>query len=213
MAIDGFTEPKYIAGRLNKIFKTKHFDEAIVGEWCAQVEVEYINDLDSMWEFRAVPLVVGNDKMVMLPCNVFKIDEVYDDNKDFLSYNRTKDGFLTDLRVETRDNEEVEIGDTIYISYHGVPINVKTGEILIPSGHQPICETYCKVRMFEEDAGYGKFSMTMWQTWDQKFSGQIQAIRSSHKNIDRTKKHHFQIIMGNMLPKIGRMTIKTEQFS
>lgn len=212
MAIDGFTSPEIITDRLNRLFKSKTFYPDIVGEWCAQVEVEYIRDLDIMWEFRGVELTVGNDKMVMLPCNVYKIDEVYTEDEKFLSYNRTSDGFLTNLKVEELNDEEVEIGDTIYISYHGVPVNTKTGDILIPSGHEPICETFCKKQAFEEDAALGKFSMSMWQSYDIKFSGQLQAVRSSHRNIDRGKRHHFQIIMGNMLPKIGRMRIKTKKF-
>lgn len=211
MAIDGFTTAKKIASRLNKQFNRKHFDPAIVGEWCAQVEVEYVRDTDMMWEFRAVPLTVGNDKMVLLPCNVYKIIELYNEDKEFLSFNRSGN-FLTEIRNRQDENSEVEIGDTIYISYKGIPVDQKTGEVIIPSGHQPMCETYCKLRMFEEDVGYGQFSGDMWGLWDRKFSGQLQAVRSSYRGITKEKLNQFQIVMGNMLPKIGRMTIETEQF-
>lgn len=209
MAVNGYVEADIIASRLNKLFQTKDFDRYLVSEWCAQVEVEYLCDIDIMWEFRAIPLTVGHDKMVLLPCNVYKIMELYDSNKDFLVYNRTET-HLTEIRNMFND-EEVKEGDIIYISFKGVPVNKDTGDILIPSGHEPICETYCMKMAFMEEALLGKVDRTIYLDWDRKFSGQIQAVRSSYRNIDKANILRREIINGNMLPKIGRMDIRTEE--
>lgn len=209
MAISGYVGANVIASRLNKLFQSKNFDPFLVAEWCAQVEVEYIRDIDIMWEFRAVPLTVGIEKMVLLPCNVYKIQELYDENKEFLVYNRTET-HLTEVR-NMFTNEEVEEDDTIYISYSGVPVNKDTGDVLIPSGHEPICETYCMKMAFMEEALYGKVDRSIYLDWDRKFSGQIQAVRSSYRYIDSAKILKREIISGNMLPKIGRMDIKIEE--
>lgn len=209
MAIENFVEANTISHRLNSQFQRKEFDPHLVEEYCAQVEVEHVKDIDIMWKFNKVPLTVGFEKMVLIPCNIYKIEELFNDSDERLNYNRTKN-FLFDI-INPADNEEVKENDVIYISYIGVPVS-KDGDILIPSGHEPACETFCKTRFFEEDALLGKININMYFRWEVKFSGQVQAIRSSFRNIDRNHLNEMNIIRGNLLPKIGQMTLLHERF-
>jgi len=210
MSITPFVKADVISNRLNRQFRYKEFDPELVAEYCAQAEIEYIADVNIMNIFKSVPLTVGFQKMVLLPCNVFRILEVYNDSDPRLSYNKTAT-HLTHI-IDLTSGEEVEEDDTIYITYIGVPVDPKTGEILIPSGHEPALETYCKMKFFEEDALLGKIDKNMWVLWSNQFSGQVSHVKSSFRHIDRLKINNLNVIQGNMLPQIGRLPLIHEQF-
>ena len=210
MSIPQYVKASTVAGRLNRQYSHKQFDTHLLEEYCAQVEVEYVCDVDNMWEFRSVPLTVGFEKMVLLPCNVYKIIELYNGNDERLIYNKTNT-HLTNIYNES-DGEEVEEEDVLYLSYYGIPVDKDTGEILIPSGHEPMLETFCKVKVFEEDALLGKIDRNVWNMWNAQFSGQLANVRGSFRNVDRHKMERLNIIQGNMLQRIGRLPLRHEQF-
>jgi len=211
MDIKQFIKAKAISNRLNSQFKNvMTFESYLVEEYCAQVETEHICDTDLMWKFENVPLTIGHGLMVLLPCNVYRIIEVFDDGDRRLEYHKNE-SFLIRLR-DWQTKELLKEDDTIYISYYGIPVDVRTGELLIPSGHQPACENYCKMKFFEPGLIDGSTRPDVWQMWDQKFSNQVTAIRSAYRHIDNTKIEETNIITGNMLPMIGQMALSHKEF-
>jgi hypothetical protein len=210
MAIEQYVTSEVIAGRLNSQFRTFEFDRSLVAEYCARVEVEHFGDIDTMWKFEEIPLIVGFEKSVLLPCNVYRIIEVYDENEDRITYNKTNTHLFALKNITNGD--DYKEGDTVYINYIGIPVDTVTGEILIPSGHELACETFCKVKFFEEDAMLRKIDPNMWREWNILFSNQVMAAKSSYRHRDKTHDEQLNIIRGNMLAMIGRMPFSHNQF-
>lgn len=212
MAINLFSTADDIQGRLNAQWRGKDFDPQLVGQYCAEVEVEHICDVSVMWKFYKVPLEVGPSKMVLTPCNIYKIVELMDQYDERLIYNKTRT-HLTNIRNAERDEDQYpDVGDTLYITYIGVPVDEETGMILIPSGHEIACETWNKIKFFEEDYANGNINGRLYETWLNTFPGQVDAIRGSFKEWDDTDLQYLNIIQGNILNMIGDMPLSHQQF-
>jgi len=210
MSINQFIDSSTIAGRLNAQFKTIHFDPYLVGEYCARVEIEHVCDPDLMWRFREVPLTIGFEKMVLMPCNVYKIEDLYDDSDNHLTFDKTNT-HLFNIRDKATD-VEYEEGDVVYINYIGVPVDKDTGQVLIPAGHEIACETFCKIMFFEEDRMLGIGDPNYWENLNVLFSNQVMAVRSDYRHTTNEHLQKINIIRGNMLSSIGRMPLAHEKY-
>ena len=107
------------------------------------------------------------NNMLLLPCNVFRLLDVYESRNKKLTY-KNNGAYLYDFRYngikQTYPN-----GFKLYLNYVGINIDETTGELLIVKGHEEACKTFCKIEAFAEDAAYGRFSKDLWYLWKEEF--------------------------------------------
>jgi len=206
-----FISPETIWADLTRNFLTKEIDRYNVIEWCAQVETRYIKDVDLMTDVMEIPLTVINSQ-ALLPCNIFRIIDAYDGFESSIDYSLSSTGaYLTSLKYTNSGADYDE--DTVYINYKGTPIDPDTGFPLIAKGHENACEVFCKMRLFEEDALYGKINYNMYVRWDQQFSGMItNALADPYRHKVANYLKQLDTIRGNMLPQIGRLELSHKKF-
>jgi len=195
-----------IAANISRKWKSKTFNLTDIMEWCSIAETSFLKEIDKMVHFYQIDLVVDTDNhTALLPCNIFRILDVYSDPNNsesaVSSYNNGSHLILPDTYT----------GDVIYINYVGQPISDE-GEPLIIKGHENVCETYCLMCLFEEDAHLGKFPYQAWKEWDNKMSGQIAATKNDMRHYDRSYFNKLTIIRGNMIQKIGNVGLYHSQF-
>ena len=106
MAIDQYFTGDVIANRLNSQFRFMDFDPHIVEEYCARVLIEHVNDIEFMWKFEKVPLVLGSQNMALLPCNIYRIIELFDENDELLSFSKTQTHLFNIKNKEYGDDED-----------------------------------------------------------------------------------------------------------
>jgi len=205
-----YITPEIIAFELSQIYKSKIWDIGAVRTWCMNVETRFIKDIETMIKYEEIDLTVNNN-MVLLPCNIFRILDVYlSDNQNGLDY-KNNGSYLYDLK---QNGNTINLPDNsiVYINYSGVNIDINTGEFLIVKGHEEACKTYCKIQMFEEDVAFGKFNYSLWAGWQQQFSGQFLGAKNNYQHKSRKQIDDINIIRGNMVQRIGDLPLHHELF-
>ena len=203
-----FVSVDVIAYELGQTFKSKNWNIGDIRTWCSVVETRYVKDIETMAEFEEIDLTVDNG-MVLLPCNIFRILDVYKSENEILEY-KNNGSYLYDFKINGHKANYVD-GTKLYIDYRGVNVD-NNGEILIVKGHEEACKTYCKLQMFEEDAAFGRFDKSMFAMWKEEFSGQFKAARYNIQHKSRLKIDNLTVIRGNMIPKIGDLVLHHELF-
>lgn len=198
-----YITPENVQASLAMQYKNKEFMLDDVTELCAQVVLNLMSDVSTMYEFEEIPLEVENSR-IKLPCNVFTIHDLYDSNDHDVDYNNR--GIYL-YNPKDKDGNLIADGTTLYINYAGIPVD-DTGNLLIFSNFQFVCETFCKLRMFEEDVLMGKADKQIWMTWQSLLPGQVIAARQTTRHLTKADKTEILIIKGNMIPRIGPMELK-----
>jgi len=206
-----FISPEVIWADLTRYITTKEISVYDVVELCAQVETRYIQDIDLMTNIYEVPLTVINSQ-ALLPCNIFKILDIYDGYETPIDFSLSATGaYLTGLKYQNSGSNYTD--DTVYINYKGTNLDPETGYPLIAKGHENACETFCKIRLFEEDALFGKINMSMYANYQQQFSGQISnALQNPYRQQVANYLKNIETIRGNMIPQIGRLELSHKKF-
>lgn len=193
-----FTDHRDITQRLSQYISQKNIQEADIMEWCQQAENEYILDMTALWKYINVPLVVNNG-IVLLPCNVQRIIDVFTSPNNSAS------------RIEYANNRGyIFLGEdtsltTIYINYIGTPIT-EDGIPLIAKGHEAACELYCMTKIYFEDSLYGKINPQIYEQWSQRFNNSVIAIKQSAKRVDRAKLQTYDAMKYSVM-RIGRLQL------
>ena len=153
----------------------KNVAEVDIIEWCMQVENEFCVNVDNMYIYTHVPLTVINNT-AKVPCNVFRIADVYTSHSNHGQGNRVP---YQDLGSVLAFNPHHKV--TIpYIDYWGSPIDLETGEPLIQRGHENACEWYCVYNLLFVDAATGKITADFWHnTVERNKENEISAAQCS----------------------------------
>jgi hypothetical protein len=204
-----FVSADVIAYELGQVYKSKSWDIGNVRTWCAEVETQRIKDVGTMTQYLKIDLTVNNG-MVLLPCNVFRVYDLYEGSNKMLEYN-TNGAYLYDIRFNGVKQNYPD-GSKLYINYVGTNIDVNTGEILIVKGHEIACKTLCKINMFEEDAAFGKFDKNLIEVWKQELSGQVLAAKYNVQHKSRKQIDNLNKIRGNMLVSIAGLSLHHELY-
>jgi len=185
--------------QLSQIYKKKiiQFDSKDIGRWCHEVERDYLKDVEHRLLFKANPddgsgkLKVENSKAIA-PRNVFQIKSVFDKYKNKVDY--YYDGVYINLSSDYQYND-------IYLTYYGVPIDIKTGYPLIKASHRNACYLYCRNKLYEEDYAENKIPENRWHRWQQEFSQALMAIDSSLEDMSN---EDFDIIQRIIMSTIDK---------
>lgn len=201
---DLYISPKVVYADLARIYKSKNIYINDVIEWCMQVERDFMADIDTMLHFIEIPLEVSGNA-VKMPCNVYRLLDVYEDKDSERPVLYQNNGsYLYDVTDE--NGTSYDDGTTIYVNFVGMAIT-KEGDVLVFDSHRPACETYCKIKMFEEDVAMGKFDKQIWAAWNQQFSGQIIAGRSTYRHLSRRQLNDLNIVRGSQVRRIDVIPI------
>lgn len=199
----------YILNRLSRVYKQKQFNDDDVMVWCQEVEREIIADVEHMPKYEEIDIEVTNG-ILTLPCNLYRLLDVYDSSEGRILYQSNGTNLYG---LKDTSGNEISDGTTIYINYRGSAIDLVTGIPLCLRGHEFVCETFVKIRAFEEDSGLQKFPYNTWQMWNTQLGGQVTAAKQNYINMDRSKINDITIIKGNMIPRIGNLPLSHNQFN
>lgn len=198
-----YTDHNEIIARLSLRIKKKDFSEVEIMTWCQEVETHHIKDTNTMWRFLEVALEThdySNDyKMVELPCNIYRLLDVYGDPNNPISHLESK--FLNkdnkiNLLVENKGQKY------IYINYIGTPID-ENGTPLIAKAHIEACITYCLMMLYYED--YLERQNPVATELERKFSGQMAHAKNSVRHLTKEHFNRLNVINGDMIESIGNM--------
>jgi hypothetical protein len=198
-----YTSPEIIYAKLKRIYKQKQFELADIIEWCADVETNYITDIDKMFYYEADEFIVTNG-MVLLPCFLFRLLDVYSDpttSNSLIEKIGNNGTYLFGFPDRIVD------GNTIYLNYIGIPIT-DNGNPLIHKTHEPACEMFCKIKMFEEDVANGKFPVNLHENWNMRFGNMCSAANQDMRNYMRSDFNKLHRIRGMMINRIGQTTLR-----
>jgi hypothetical protein len=199
-----FTHPGIVYMDIKRTLPNKSFDYDDIVEWCAKVEATFIGDIDKMFIYECVPLTINKMRLAKLPCNIFKLEDIFTDidNSDSTLPNVGSNGaYLYGFPISLKE------GAIVYINYVGIPIDVN-GDPLIVSGHEEACKQYCMTQILYEDYINQKVPMQIWMEMDRKFSGMITACKQDMRQFTREDFNKLIKIRASMISRIGRITLK-----
>lgn len=165
-------------------------------EWCSTVEIEYIEDFPGFTEIIGHELNVS-DYRAKMPCNVFKLENVYTEgNKRLYNY-----GYNGSYLFFEREN--IQTGK-ILIDFRGIPLD-EEGFPLLLVGHEEACTKYCIYQLYQEDFAEGKVSSFFIQSIQAEFNDAVDSARSSHRHITTDDRHRFLMALANIIPNVNRI--------
>lgn len=166
-----FIRPEEILMELSRTFKMKTFGLADVVEWCMQVEIDYIGDVDIMHKYE-VETTVTNGR-VQLPINIYRIISILDSDGKIIN-NKAIGGLyihgLTDYE-----------GEIITITFLGIPMDYDCMP-LIAASHKDACKRYIILQMYEEEALMDVSMFKMQQIRWGEFSGVVMRTKQSFRD-------------------------------
>lgn len=194
-----YIDHRVIMGNLMSLFKQKDFNEPDIINWCQEVETRDIGDVDNMVKFVQVPLKVDNFVSADLPCNIYRILDVFNANETPIPFTTSQNGSKLIFRKELNLTG-------VYINYVGMPVS-EDGTPLIVRGHENACLYKCITNAFMEDFALGKISQGAYALWEQKATGYILEASSNRRHYTREDWNNLNIIQGNLIPKIGGLSL------
>lgn len=197
---------KVILANLGRVFHSKQFQEDDILEWCQIYMNQYAKDVSVMTHFQEIGLDVPysghNKNMVLTPCNIFRLMDVYDSGGQRIDY------YYNGSYITLPETNTLSV---IYINYFGSMVN-EEGIPLIPKQYINAAETFCKIKAFEEDVALGTFNASMWDLWNQQLTGQTVNARSDFRHMDQHTIDKWNIIKGNMIPIIANVKLSNKYF-
>lgn len=195
---------KQIKANLGLVLQKKNIQELQIMSWSAECERDYIQDIITMYKFLNVGLVTesysSNYDIVSLPCNIYKILNIYSDPSNPISQIKWKY-----INKENTLKILVEKGhQAVYLDFIGIAVD-EEGIPLIARSHVPAVETFCTMKIYYEDFLEGISQSYLYL--EQKFSGQMIAIRQTMRHVDPMMLNDLNVINGDMLESIGNMRI------
>lgn len=200
-----YTNYRVIMGRVARIMSLMNMggmiNEDDIIEWTAECEIDYIADYSYFVKFRQVPLTVANC-IAKLPCNVYRIEDVYLPSGNVPYYN---DGAYLRLPEDFR-------GTVIYINYIGIPVD-NEGIPLILKGHEQANVSFCVLQLLTPLHMAGQLkNPNVYAEYTDKVNYQCHAAKNGYRHKDRAAVNQEVIVWGNTIPKIGGLLLAHEAF-
>jgi len=171
-----------------------------IAEWCSECEIDYIAQEQWMVKYIRIPLRVING-YAKLPCNVYRILDVYN---GYSWINYETDGSF--IKLHPSYNHPY-----IFINFWGIPIN-EEGIPYILKGHEQACEAFCIWKLVYPFWIAGKMQAQIYKDIEDRLDIQVQAAKNGYRHKDRETVNHMMMIFGNMVPKIGSLTLYHQAF-
>jgi hypothetical protein len=206
MAHNDFKYTSYldIAQRLAKTHPNKSnlLQPQDVASWCAEVETQMIGDIEAFRTYVDQKFIVSSNRQVLVPCNVYKILDVFRDPGTYYSridyYNN---GSYLNFSTTQTFPKDTDGNDVIYINYKGIAVDSETHYPLIKKGHERACEAYCMTKIYYEDFLNGKINIQAWSELHQELDNALLTAKRPFKDMDNQKMLEIQYIRSNMVFK------------
>lgn len=196
---DKYVDHHVILSGMNSLFKKIDFNEIDVINWCQEIETREICDVDNMVKFVEVPLAVDDFVFVTKPCNIYKILDVFDKHNNPVPFTTNQNGTKLVLRPEKKHT-------MVYINYVGMPVN-EQGIPLVIRGHENACIYGCLQNALMEPAAMGEINANFYAMIQQKATNFIIEARGTIRHKTREDWNKLNIIQGNIVPKIGGLSL------
>ena len=202
-----YISPEVIHADLKRIYKSKTIDLNDVIEWCAEVETLHVPEVDRMFNFEVMEHRLDHG-LVLLPCNMFRLLDVYTDPS-------TSDSILDKVKSNGQYlygfPHHMLNGTKIYLNYVGIPVTSE-GMPLVMRTHRSAIGFYIRLRIFEEEMNMGTFPISVWQMYDRKFSDACSAAKQDLSNYQRHDYNDLVKIRGAVINRLGHTTLQQNLF-
>lgn len=212
MGVDNsrYVDHNVIMATMSLYVKDKPLNALEIMNWCQEAETKYIKDPLTRWKYLQIPLTVTEQNMALLPCNVYRVLDVYTnpaDNKSTVEHQNTGAYLVFGTGFAERFS-------TIYINYEGTPIDPDTGVPLILKGHEKACEAYCVQMLYYSDYLGGRLTTDRWMYITQDFENKARSARNGFvRHMTRASLDKPHIIHGNMIRVIGDQALAHSEWT
>ena len=175
-------------------------------EWCAEVETDYLGDVEYMAKHQAVECKVDfKNKMALQPCNLYRTLDVCSDINMTNRIPYVDNGtyyFFDDTQTFAKNDHDEYV---VYVNYYGIPTD-DDGFPLIKKGHAQACYAFCVKKLYEEDFYMGKLQANVWGDILQELENQLAAAKNSFRHVSRNELEKYNAIISNMIPRLGEIS-------
>lgn len=183
-------------------YKSVNLARSQVMEWSAYAQINELGVAKDFFFFQDVPLVLEDDsntkyKKAKMPCNIFRLLDVYDDNAVRVPYNT--DGIYFYFK---------DPPTKVFIKYYGVPVT-EEGRPLFIDGHEVALAYYCLYNYYEELYMLQRIDGQRFSFIEQKWYDEREKARSILRRKDRGDIERMLQIISNMVPKVGYVPVYT----
>lgn len=201
---DLYITHKEILASFSLLLKKHTIDEAQVMEWCQEVERDHIADASTMCHYVDIAIEAkkysDDYNTFELPCNVYRLLNVYSSKSDPLSHIKYKRLFKSKMLIAVPSSYDV-----VYLSFIGNPVD-DNGTPLIVKDHKQACITYCTMKLLYEDYYLGGANVR-YEELSARFSNQTVACRQSVRHLPAEHFNKLNVVNGDMLESIGSMRV------
>ena len=192
-----------IDGIMNVIsskYKSVNLSKSQVLEWSAYAQINELGVAHDFFFFKDIELTLEDDtntnyKKAIMPCNVFRLLDVYDNNVSRVSYRSDGEYFYFN-----------DPPDKVYIKYYGLPVT-EEGRPLFIKGHEVALAYYCLYNHFEEPFILGEFDGQRFAYLEQRWFDEREKARSIFRRKTRGEIEEMLQIIANVVPKIGYVPV------
>lgn len=196
---DKYVDHRVILAGMMSLFKQRDFSEVDVINWCQEVETRNICDVDNMVKFVKIPLAVEDFTFIDKPCNVYRILDLFDGRNNPIPFTTNQNGTRLVVRRELRLT-------SVQMNFVGMPV-MDDGTPLIIRGHENACIYKCLANALMEDFSLGKLNANFYDMIQKKATNYIIEARGTLRHKTREDWNKLNIIQGNIIPKIGGISL------
>lgn len=194
-----YTSPYVIMDRIARVHKNKQLNIDDIISWTAELEVNYLRDTNWMIKYINITFDVTNGYMVALPCNLWRILDVYELDEVTRIQNINNGSYLSLLNGNWTQ---------IKMNYYGVPVHPTEGYVLILKGHEEAHEAYCLTKLYEEDFMTGKIDANRWVELNQRLGHYITTCKNNTRYIQRNDYEELSMVAHNIIRFPNKIPIK-----
>jgi len=190
-----------IFARLSKIHKQKMtpIDIGTIIEWCAEIEIEVIGNWAQFERYDKYEITVGDGK-ALLPCNIYRILDVYDANEMRIMRYKNNGAYISfsDFGGSIPD------GSKLYINYSGIPVDPETNYPLFLRGHEQALFHGCVVNLYQEDFSMGKMRGDAYQEMVGSYEIALNSCNNGFRHFSRNDAKDCLAVVCNVIQKINK---------
>jgi len=192
---------------LGRLFEEETFSFDNCVAWCFDA-LRSVADIKNMGGFIDIPLEVpsGDTKLIQLPPNIFKLEEVY----------KTKGSTTSDvdyrIHGKTIQLDKDYPSDVVYISFAGTLLDDDCNP-LIPEKWENACVHHIVYNKFYGKYISGNLPSNVWADIKENKRVAFQAADSNYVDYTADDWRRMSIINGNMIVKIGSFVLNHKRFT
>ena len=163
------------------------------------LETEVIGNWAQFERYDKHEITVADGK-AYLPCNIYRILDVYDANEMRIMRYHNNGTYISFSEF----GGSIPDGSKLYINYYGIPIDDETGYPLFLRGHEQALYDGCVLRLYEEDYSLGKMRGDVYNEMVTKYEVSLRSCNNGFRHFSRNDAKDYLAVVCNAIQKVNR---------